>query len=318
MKIPISSVRYKNTILLLFLLFLLCFSAPGTAEEYNENRPGKAEKSWSFPFRSGYVHQLDVDLDEGGSFSVNRFFIQGGPTYSPARRRSISFAAGYGFDGYDFSGQRALAIFNPWDEIHSFRFSLPVRWGIDHNWTFMAIPALRFTGEDGTDWDKAITGGGFAGFSYRFSDRLTIGPGIGIFSQLEDSTSVFPILIISWKITDRLSLDTGSGMAASRGPGLSLNWEASDQWELHFGGRYEKLRFRLDKDGPTPEGIGEDSSFPLITGATYNYNRNTRISLVAGVELGGELRLEDKYGRLITKDSHGPAGFLGITFYSRL
>ncbi|MDH3328316.1 MAG: autotransporter outer membrane beta-barrel domain-containing protein [Desulfobulbaceae bacterium] len=318
MNIPISSVVHKITILLLSLLSLLCLSAQSIAKVHKENTPGNAEKSWSFPFRGGYVHQFDVDLDEGGSFSVNRFFIQGGPTYSPARRRSISFAVGYGYADYDFSSQRVLSNDSPWDDIHSFRFSLPVRWGIDNNWTFIAIPALHFTGENGTDWNKAITGGGFAGFSYRFNDRLTIGPGIGIISQMEDSTSVFPILLISWKIIDRLSLNTGSGLAASQGPGLTLNWESSDQWELHVGGRYEKLRFRLDKDGPAPEGIGEDTSFPLIIGATYHYNRNTRMSLIAGVELGGKLRLEDKYGRLLTKDNHDPAGFLGITFYSRL
>lgn len=318
MKIQMSSVTNKSTFLLLPLLLLLCFPAPGNAEQNQERNYRNAGEEWSFHLRGGYVHQFDVDLDEGGSFSVNRFFIQGGPSYSPAHRRSISLAVGYGFDDYDFSGEKVLATVTPWDDIHSFRFSTPVRWGIDNKWTIIAIPALRFTGENGTDWNEAITGGGFTGLSYRFNDRLLIGPGIGVFSQLEDSARVFPILLISWKITDSLSLNTGGGLAATLGPGITLNWKASDKLELQVGGRYEKLRFRLDKDGPAPDGIGEDTSFPLVIGATYNYNPNARMSLIAGVELGGELRLEDENGRLLTKDNHDPAGLLGITFRFRL
>lgn len=314
---PSTVLATAQQLILTTLLLFIC-SAPGMAQEGNNNQPPGMKEGWSLPFRGGYVHQFDTDLDEGGSFAVNRFFIQGGPTYSPGPRRSISFAMGYGFDDYNFSGRTLLAAANPWDDIHSLRFSVPVRWGIDNNWTIIGVPTLRFTAENGADWDKALTGGGFAGFSYRVNDRLNLGPGIGIITQLEESATVFPILIIRWKITDRLSLTTGRGLAASMGPGLTLNWKASDLWDFQFGGRYEKLRFRLDMDGSAPGGIGEDSSFPLFLGASYHYNRHVGISLIGGMKLGGELRLENKDGRLINKDNHDPAVFLGFAFRVRL
>jgi hypothetical protein len=71
------------------------------------------------------------------------------------------------------------------------------------------MPSLRSTGESGASFDETLTGGVLAGVAYRFGDRLTLGPGLAVFSQLEDNASVFPFLIIKWKITKRLSLETG-------------------------------------------------------------------------------------------------------------
>lgn len=79
------------------------------------------------------------------------------------------------------------------------------------------------------DTKKAMIGGLMTGFSYRFSDRLTIGPGIGVFNQIEDDATVVPILLIDWKITDRLSFGTGSGFAATLGPGVGLNYRLSNK-----------------------------------------------------------------------------------------
>ena len=108
-----------------------------------------------------------------------------------------------------------------------------------------------------------MQGGGFVGVSWRINDRLTIGPGIGVISEIEDSPTVFPVLLIDWKITESLVLATGSGVGATLGPGLVLRYMATDKWSFYLGGRYEKLRFRLNADGPSPTGVGEDKSFPL-------------------------------------------------------
>jgi hypothetical protein len=263
------------------------------------------------------VHQFDSDLDGGGSFRTDRLFFQGGFNYASGRYRSISMALGYGFDGYDFSGPGSFAGLRPWEDIHSYRISTPFRWGFNKDWQVYVIPSLRFTAESGADLGDAVTGGGFAGFSYRPNNRLTIGPGIGVVTQIEDDASIFPVLIINWKITDRLSLETGRGLGATLGPGLTLNWQASTQWDLFFGGRIERLRFRLDDDGIGSGGVGDDRSFPLVGGATYRFGRKGQVSLVGGLKLGGELRLEDERGRRIAEIKYDSAVFLGLTFRVR-
>jgi len=138
-----------------------------------------------------------------------------------------------------------------------------------------------------------------------------------VFSELEDSVSIFPILIVDWKITDRLRLETGGGLGATQGPGLDFKYRLSDTWSLGLGGRYESLRFRLDDKGPAPDGVGGDRSFPVYLSVTYSRGRDMQVSAIAGVELDGELRLEDSNGQLITRDNYESAPFLGGTFNFR-
>ena len=67
-----------------------------------------------------------------------------------------------------------------------------------------------------------------------------------------------------------------------------------------------------------PGGVGEDKSFPLFASCSYSFSPQTQFSLSAGVELGGELVLEDSDGNRIKKESSDPGGFLGLTFSVRL
>ncbi|MGD9031527.1 MAG: hypothetical protein PVH02_02620 [Desulfobacteraceae bacterium] len=303
----------------LCLVFIIAISKTVQAQnrESVRNMP-YGNTGWSTFLRGGYLHQFKTDIDNGGDFSVDRFFVQGGVTYSPQIQRSVSLALGYGYNGYDFSGSGGFGALQPWSNINSYRISTPVRWGFDDKWTLFFIPTLRFTAESGADLDDAAQGGGFAGFSYRFSDRLTLGPGIGALTQIEDSASVFPVLLIDWKITDRVSLKTGRGTGATLGPGLALDWRASEKWSLSLGGRYEKLRFRLDEQGLQPNGVGEDRSFPIFAGINYTHSRRFQVSLVGGVEVGGKLSVYDRDGNEIVRESYDPAPFIGLAFSLRL
>jgi outer membrane receptor protein involved in Fe transport len=301
--------------MLFFLLFIVA-----TAAEAADNRhtaPSEQESPWSFSLRSGFIHQLDTDLDKHGGFSINRFFVQGGPVYSPGYRRSVALEIGYGFDGYDFSGKSFFSNHSPWKDIHTLQLGAPIRRGMDNGWSVFILPSLRVSAESDAHLDDALTAGAFAGAAYRFSDRLTIGPGMGIMSRLEDNAAIFPLLLIEWKITTRMSLSTGQSALATQGPGIALDWEVTDRWHLLLGGRYDKQRFRLEDKGVVPSGIGENTSFPLYAGASCRISRKVRANFVGGVELGGELRLEDRDGRLIAEDDYDPAVFLGVTVAGR-
>ena len=303
-------------------LMLIVFFLPSTLwgqDSNNQQNQYRSQSGWSTSMRGGAVYQLDTDLDSGGSYSSGRYNIEASRNYSWDSKTSASLSLSYSYDDYNFSGDVAdsLTVQSPWDNIHSFSISTPLRKGINDNWSAFIIPSLRSTGETGSQFDQTITGGAFAGAAYKFGKRLTIGPGIGIVSQLEESASIFPVLIIKWNITDKLSLDTGRGLAATLGPGLTLSYKADQKWKFAVGGRYEKLRFRLDKNGDIPGGIGEDSSFPLFGSCTYNINRKTTISLITGVEIGGELKVENSKGHTIIEESNDPGVLGGLTFIMR-
>ncbi|MCK9175898.1 MAG: hypothetical protein M0O96_11550 [Desulforhopalus sp.] len=245
--------------------------------------------------------------------------MEAGQNYAWSRRDSASFALDYSYDAYDFSdGESGGILGSPWEDIHTLSISSPLRKGIGERWTAFLIPSLRSTGESGADFSKTLTGGGLTGVSCRFGDRLTIGPGLGVFTQLEDSATVFPVLIVNWKITDQFSLETGRGLAATLGPGLTLSYLATPNLRLAVGGRYEKLRFRLDKTGSAGSGIGEDSSFPIFASCSYNITPKAVVSLMGGVETGGKLKLENNRGYSICEETYDSGILSGIAFSVRL
>lgn len=278
---------------------------------------GKAFKPWSFFVRGGALHRFKADIDEGGNFKINRLFIEPGVRFLLSPTTSLGFTAGYGLDDYDFSGGEGFAGLRPWGAVNSWRFSMPVRWSPNDKWTIFGFPTLRFAAERGADLSDGATAGALVGASYKVSDTLTIGPGLGVLGQIEDSVSIFPILVIDWKLTEELSLTTGRGLAATQGPGLVLQWRPSSNWDFGLGARYEKFRFRLDDSGVAPDGVGEDRSIPVYLSATYQFKETLHLALTGGVDFAGKLRLEDDRGDTIQSTDYDPAPFLGFTFRAR-
>jgi len=266
---------------------------------------------WAVTIESAALHQWDSAVDGGGDLSIDAWAVRAGLTYTAGQDLRAGVAAGYGERRYDFSGGGDFAGLDPWADVRDVRLSGSLNWRADERWNLFVTPTLRWNAERGASWDDGLTGGVLAAASYRFNDRLSIGPGFGVFSELDDGADWFPILAIDWEITDTLSLRTGGGFASSRGPGLTLNWKPSERWSFALGGRYEKFRFRLDDTGLAPGGVGEETSIPLYLGATRSFGRNLRFSIFAGAELGGELRLQDKDGHVIERANYDTAPFGG-------
>lgn len=310
----------KSLGMVLFISLLAVCSTAAGQEKSQQGGPRGPQPGWTTLSRGGAVYQFDADLEEGGSYRTTRFNIEAGPGYVWDQRRSVSLSLSYSYDGYRFSAgeEGGISASNPWEDIHSFSLGLPIRWGISEEWSAILVPSVRSTGESGADFDETITAGAVAGFAYRFGDNLIIGPGLVANSGLEEDATVFPILFVNWQITERLSLETGRGLAATLGPGLTLNYRANERWSYLVGGRYEKLRFRLDDRDSAPGGIGEDASFPLFASITRSFYPGTTVSLVGGLDLGGELRQENSSGQTVAEETYDPAGFLGFTFNFRL
>jgi len=297
MRIPIS----------LFML-ALAFSGPLMAQP----QPG-----WSFSVDGALAHQSEADLDDGdGAFSLDRWYAGASLDYLFTPRTALGLNFGGGRSDYDFGGSTALGA-DPWGAIEDWRVSLVSRFAINDTLSGLVIPSYRVNRESGASTSDADTWGLLAGVSWRIRDGLTLGPGIGVFDRIEESTAVFPILVIDWDITERWNLSTGRGLAASQGPGLTLTYTLTDDWSLGFAGRYEQIDFRLDEDGPVPGGIGRDEVFPLVATATWSPNPGTRLGLFLGGEFGGELELADARGNALARSEYDTALIAGGSFEFR-
>jgi outer membrane receptor protein involved in Fe transport len=297
------------------VLSALTFTVATAAAAAAQPNPGS--DGWQWRLEGAALHQFETSLDSGGDMSAQRFFASAGASRMFADRWRVGAAIGYGEDRYDFAGATGFGALDPWDRIRELRLSMSLQYFAGDAWTFYAIPSLRFNAESGASLSDGQTVAVLAGAAYRVSDRLSIGPGLGVSSELEDDVSVFPILLIDWQISDTLSLETGGGFAASRGPGLQLRWRYSPRWQFALGARYEKTRFRLDDDGPAVDGVGEDKAIPIYALAEFNVTNDTALTFIGGAEVGASLRLEDASGALVSDSDLSTAPFFGALLRTR-
>ncbi len=274
--------------------------------------------TYIFKADGGGVHQSESDLsDSGGSFAVDRWFVSASVDYAWDARTSLGFSVGGGNSDYEFGDLAGLGGGEPWNEIKDARVSVTWRFGFGETGSFIVIPSARFNGESGANSGDSSTYGLYAAAAWRINENLTIGPGLGVFSRLDDSSRIFPILAIDWSITDRWNLSTGRGLAASQGPGLMLSYQLSEDWSLGLGGRYEDIEFRLDEEGPAAGGVGRDQSMPLVFMATLKPSKKFSLSVFTGIELNGTLKIKDAQGVVVDESSYDPAPLFGATFEAR-
>ncbi len=261
------------------------------------------------------THQFESDVDGGGNVEVDRFAARTGIRYVVSDELATSFSLTYEHDAYDFlggSGGSGLAERDPWEGIHSLRGGFSFRWTPEEDVTVFGTPFVGFSAESGADIEDAILGGVITGASFEVSENLSIGPGFGLVSQIEDSLRGFPIVVLDWRITEDLALRTARGITSLSGPGLVLGWDVAKSYELEFGARYENRRFRLDDRRRAPDGVGEDESFPIFATLHGKPMRNLTFSVSAGVAFGGRLTLEDKSGDRIDSEDYDPAPFASL------
>jgi hypothetical protein len=266
----------------------------------------------------GVVHQFSTDLsDVDGAFSVNRYFIEPSVGYAWDQRNRVSVSFGFGESDYDFSSVTMVNGSEPWGRIQDYHLSVPIRFSATERTNVYLRPTVRSFAEDGASMNDGRTEGLIAGISWTLSETLTIGPGLGWFTKLGGGSRAFPILIIDWAITDRLSLTTGRGLAASQGPGLALNYRLSDKWRLALTGRIESTRFVLNEQSPAPADYGKDASLPLLFSVDYQPWPMVSIGAFVGFEFDGQLRLEDEERRVIEQEDYDVAPFVGLVLRSR-
>jgi opacity protein-like surface antigen len=294
------SVRCFKTVFFSAAILVMLLPVIGLAE----SRPAAG---WRHTLTAAYAWQGASDLADQGSFSVDRGVVEYRTATRLGKRWFAGISAGYGEDRYHFDS--TPANFTPWQDIRSLQFGLALRYLADNNWTLFGLPVLRYSAEENVSLNQGREYGLIAGASYRFSDRLTIGPGLGAFQSIGNEDDVFPVLFINWRMTDTLSVETGRGLAATRGPGLTLQWRPMQKWQFGVAARYEKYRFRLD-DGA--DGIGQDKSVPVIATASWQSAGGLKLSALAGVETAGVLSLENRDGSFVTEQTYSTAPIAGL------
>ncbi|MFT7689165.1 MAG: hypothetical protein ACI9FB_004533 [Candidatus Azotimanducaceae bacterium] len=280
--------------------------------------PGQKFGPWIRGLSGGLIEQLDADLsDTASKMRVSRRYTQASVGYAWDKRTIAALSISFGYTDYGFSSLATIGGLQPWGKIENYQISLPTRFAIGETTNAFLIPSIETSKESGASTSDGRTAGLIGGISWKISETLTLGPGLGWFSEIGGDHTSFPILVIDWEITDNLNLSTGRGLASLQGPGLKLDYKLAKKWNLGLSASYEKTRFSLDDTIRGSGSIGEDQSLPLVFSIAYSPWSTTNITLLLGAKFNGRLQIEDSNNRRLAQTDLETATIVGLSFSSR-
>lgn len=298
-------------------LALLTLVLPAAAQPESVGDP--ADRSVVVRLAPRGIHYFTADLDDdatdSGDVSVSRFGIPGSVEFPIGEFSSITIGAEFMYSFYNFDG---TGIFDDSAELldDAYEVGLSATWSsrIDDHWTYFIGGGGRISAEAGADLDDALTGRLFGGVGYRFSDRFVLGGGVAVSTRLEDDALVVPIITAYYRFNERWALMAGGGPAAAgRTLGATLTWQAQPDLGVSLTGAWDWHEFRLDDDGPIPDGVASDSRVDIALGLDWGISEDISLRVETGVSVWQEFEFDDAGGNRIVETSTDPAPFVGAS-----
>lgn len=261
----------------------------------------------SLSFAAGFTWQFETNMNEPGKLSHGRFHTDGNVRMGVADDLDVVLGWRYQYDHWNFSETPTW-----WKDINTVQLDLGARWRLDDHWMIFGGGQVMWSVEERGSWSRGIIGGGAGGISYAFSKDLIIGGGVGVRSQLEDSALIYPIVVLDWQITDRLSLDTRLTTGWANQSGAELVYELAEDLDLSFAVVFDYERFRLDSSGPVPGGVGTTEALPLALTLTWEPFKDATISIYAGATVYGRIKVTDPSANDVFASTYDPAAIIGF------
>lgn len=262
------------------------------------------------------VLHTESDLDGGGEAGFAGVLTTFGRSWTLDPQSSLGLRLRADYEDWSFDQVGGFGGAEPWGQLY--RVGLSASYGVmtDGGWRLSLTPTVEYSGESGAEFSDALEYGATVSAARRINPDLTLGLGVGAFARIEEN-SLFPFLIIDWRITDRLRL-SNPFLAGPAGPaGLEMSYALTPNWEAGIGASYRSYRHRLDQDGPFAGGVGENRYIPVYLRIGRDLSEGLKLSLYAGAATSATLRVEDANGNRLYEEDQDPAAMLGLSLIGR-
>ena len=251
----------------------------------------------SSPFLLGGEYQLEADVDDGGSFTRAVVETRVSAPLFIGEDSLVALSVSYQFESFNFNG----FLDDPWGDLNRTDISLVGKQDFASGWSWIAAAFIGADNENDADFDDSLTGGGALLAYYEFNDRLTLGLGLRVKSNLDDNLSILPFPIIDWEFAENWSVTTVPPDGFSVGPGVSLQWDAREDLTLALAFQYQSDETRLADNAPAGfeeriDGLGEFRQGRAALVAAYEFSENLNFTAHVGLTLAGEIEISDDQG----------------------
>jgi hypothetical protein len=262
------------------------------------------------PLQTSYHHQLRNDDGGNGSVSVDRFSFRGGVPLITEEDNILAVGFRYAMDRYDFNGTNA-----EWQAIHHANIGLASRWQVNDNWLWGNYAVAGISAEEGSDMGDGLNFNFISIAEYKFNDRLIIGPGVVIASQLDQGINVIPIIAIKWQISDEWTFASGPSEVAAAGANVYFEYTPkalSEKWMFTSGFSYGSKNFKIDDNSFVTDGSGEERIASAYLAASFKMDSGVKISAVGGYHFLQSYSIFDNNGSELSKEILEDAPYFGI------
>lgn len=261
--------------------------------------------------------QFDTDLDSGGRFSWSGGIASASLLHQFAPNIAAGISVQYDYQSYRFDSPTAFGGMSPWRNVQQPQIGATFIFAPSEDWTIMVAPSVAWAYESGASTTDALEYGAVLAVTKDFSPTLSVGLGAAVFRQIYE-TQTFPFLAIDWQIDKNWRL-TNPFAAGPTGPaGLELSYKFDDgTWEAGFGGSYRSYAFRLDENGPVPDGIGEQRFIPVFVRLSRNLGPKAQVDIYATGLANGRLNVKNRNADDIVAEDYSLAPALAVTLRYR-
>lgn len=262
------------------------------------------------------IAQFDTSLDSGGRFRWSGGLVSASALHQFARSVAAGVQVQYEYQSYHFDSPGAFHGIAPWRNVQQPQIGATLFVALSEDWTVMASPSVAWAYESGANTSDALVYGGVVAVTKDFSPTLSVGLGAAVFRQIYE-TQTFPFLAIDWQIDKHWKLSNPFAAGPTGPAGLELSYAFDDQWEAGFGGSYRSYSFRLDRNGPVPDGIGEQRFIPVFLRLSRNLGPRAQVDLYAAGLANGRLNVKNQDAHDLVAEDYSFAPALALTLRYR-
>lgn len=258
------------------------------------------------PFYS-YEDVGDLE-DDAGNVEVSRWGADLRMDYIDQGGHMWAFRFGWEESDYDISDTPAAgAAEDALDNATVWSLSLVHQRRIDERWSAFGGVGMQYGGADGVSFSDGRNFMGGLGGIYDVNEDLTVGLGILVKEDFDDSAEVLPIPMLTYRIDEKT-------FVRLRGARADISHKVDDRITLRGLLELENRSYRLDDDvAGAPDGAVNDSHVLLGFGLDFAATETVTLRGKVGVILGQEYEIEDDRGSEIdTIDGDDTGFFVGL------
>lgn len=268
----------------------------------------------SLDLSAGFTAEADFDTTGVGTIESTTFGGAFGLLIPIDDRARLKLGFGAQITEYDITppvgavGTTAGTVGTQFDTVTEYGFDALYSRAIDGEKSFFIGGGIGVAAEGGAS--DALVWNAIGGMSFKVNDRLRLGMGIGVFSQIEDDVRIVPLPQISYTIDEYWSIGT-------TGPGARLNYAWNPELSMGIEARFDGSSFRIDGDNTlVPDGAVTMTGFPVSYYLDYSGGEfgGSRVSIFGqvGVVLAGSMEILNSSGVTVVDEDIDPGVFASV------